>query len=284
MDNGPSSSSELELVDSHAHVDMPEFDSDRSGMLTRAQAAGVCNILAIGGGPSALASAVPFAESYDWIFAAAGIHPHEAKLAARAHYDELTNVAKHPKFLALGEIGLDYHYDHSPRDLQQRVFIEQLELARRWSCPIIIHCREAWADCLAILDQHWRASGLGGIFHCFSGTLEEARRGIEMGFMISFAGNATYPKAQNLREVAAALPLESILIETDSPFLAPQPFRGRRNEPAFVAEVARTLAPVRNLAPQEFAAATSANFRRFFRLPRGVTPKQAGGRRLEVQS
>jgi TatD DNase family protein len=278
MDNGSSSSSELELVDSHAHVDMPEFDSDRSGMLTRAQAAGVCNILAIGGGPGALASAVPFAERYDWIFAAAGIHPHEAKLATQAHYDELTDLAKHPKFLALGEIGLDYHYDHSPRDVQQRVFIDQFELARRSSCPIVIHCRQAWPDCLAILDQYWRASGLGGIFHCFSGTLEEARRGIEMGFMISFAGNATYPKAQNLREVAAALPLESILIETDSPFLAPQPFRGRRNEPAFVAEVARTLAPVRNLPAHEFAAATAANFRRFFGL------QGTAGRHSEVRA
>jgi TatD DNase family protein len=282
MQNGPSCSTELELIDSHAHVDMPEFDSDRADMLARAQAAGVCQILAIGGAPGALASALPFAERYDWIFAAAGIHPHEAKLATGAHYDELTSLAKHPKFLALGEIGLDYHYDHSPRDVQQRVFTEQLELARNAKRPIIIHCREAWPDCLAILDQHWRASGLGGIFHCFSGTLEEARRGTEMGFIISFAGNVTYPKAQNLRDVATALPLESILIETDSPFLAPQPFRGRRNEPAFVAEVARTLAPVRNLAPQDFAAATSANFRRFFRLPCGVTSKHIRSR-LEVQ-
>jgi TatD DNase family protein len=264
MENVPSSSAQLELVDSHAHVDMSEFDSDRTDMLARAQAAGVRQILAIGGAPGALASSIPFAENYDWIFAAAGIHPHEAKLASLAHYDELANLAKHPKFLAWGEIGLDYHYDHSPRDVQQRVFTEQLDLARVAAKPVIIHCREAWPDCLALLDQHWRSSGLGGIFHCFSGTLEEARRGTEMGFLISFAGNVTYPKAQNLREVAAALPLESILIETDSPFLAPQPFRGRRNEPAFVAEVARTLAPVRNLAPQQVAAATAANFRRFF--------------------
>jgi len=267
MENGPSTPAQLELVDSHAHVDMSEFDSDRADMLARAQAAGVRQILAIGGAPGALASALPFAERYEWIYAAAGIHPHEAKLATQAHYDELANLAKHPKFVAWGEIGLDYHYDHSPRDVQQRVFIEQLELAGRASCPVIIHCREAWPDCLALLEKHWRPSGLGGIFHCFSGTLEEARRGTEMGFLISFAGNVTYPKAQNLREVAAALPLESILIETDSPFLAPQCFRGRRNEPAFVAEVARTLAPVRNLAPHEIGAATAANFRAFFGLP-----------------
>lgn len=266
MENSPSSPTPLELVDSHAHVDMAEFDADRADMLARAQAAGVRNILAIGGAPGALASSISFAERYDWIYAAAGIHPHEAKLATPAHYYELAKLAQHPKFLALGEIGLDYHYDHSPRDIQQRVFIDQLELARRAGRPIIIHCREAWPDCLALIDQHWRSSGLGGIFHCFSGTLEEARRGTQMGFMISFAGNVTYPKAQNLRDVAAALPLESILIETDSPFLTPQPFRGKRNEPAFVAEVARTLATVRNLALQEFAAATAENFRRFFRL------------------
>jgi TatD DNase family protein len=267
MENGTSSPAQLELVDSHAHVDMSEFDSDRADMLARAQAAGVRQILAIGGAPGALASALPFAERYDWIYAAAGIHPHEAKLATPAHYDELVKLAKHPKFLAWGEIGLDYHYDHSPRDVQQRVFTEQFERARVAAKPIIIHCRKAWPDCLALLEKHWSSSGMGGIFHCFSGTLEEARRGIEMGFLISFAGNVTYPKAQNLRDVAAALPLESILIETDSPFLAPQPFRGRRNEPAFVAEVARTLAPVRNLAPQQVAAATAANFRRFFCLP-----------------
>ena len=266
MENGPSSTAQLELVDSHAHVDMSEFDSDRSEMLARAQAAGVRRILAVGGAPGALSSSIPFADRYEWIYAAAGIHPHEARLAAPAHYDELTNLANHPKFLAWGEIGLDYHYDHSPRDVQRRVLSDQLELARRARKPIVIHCREAWPDCLALLDQLWRSSGLGGIFHCYSGTIEEARHGLDMGFLISFAGNATYPKAQNLRDVAAALPLESILIETDSPFLAPQPFRGRRNEPAYVAEVARTLAPVRNLAPQELAAATSANFRRFFRL------------------
>jgi TatD DNase family protein len=277
MEQGSSSPVQLELVDSHAHVDMSEFDSDRADMLARAQAAGVRQILAIGGAPGALASAVPFAERYDWIYAAAGIHPHEARLAMPAHYEELANLAKHPKSLAWGEIGLDYHYDHSPRDVQQRVFIEQLELARGAGRPVIIHCREAWPDCLALLEKHWSSSSLGGIFHCFSGTLEGARCGMEMGFLISFAGNVTYPKAQNLRDLASALPLESILIETDSPFLAPQPFRGRRNEPAFVAELARTLAPVRNLAPHELAAATAANFRRFFRL------SEIGSRRLQMR-
>jgi TatD DNase family protein len=259
----------LELVDSHAHIDASEFDTDRDAMLARARAAGVETILAIGGGgadPASLATSIPFAERHDWIYAAAGIHPHEAQLATPAHYDVLSRLASHPRFLAWGEIGLDYHYDHSPRDVQQRVFLEQLDLARAAGLPVILHCRDAWADCLAVLDAHWRTSGLGGIFHCFTGTLDEARRGIEMGFLVSFAGNVTFPKAQNLRTVAAALPLASILIETDSPFLAPQPHRGRRNEPAYVAEVARTLGPVRDLAPTEFASAAAANFRRFFGL------------------
>jgi len=251
---------------------MSEFDADRQEMLERARAAGVRNILAIGGSPGALGSAIPFAERYDWIYAAGGIHPHEAKLATPVYYDELGALARHPKFIGWGEIGLDYHYDHSPRDVQERVFIEQLDLARHAGKPVIIHCREAWEDCLGILARHWRSSGLGGIFHCFTGTIEEARRGIEMGFLVSFAGNSTYPKAQNLREVASALPLESILIETDAPFLAPQGFRGRRNEPSFVAEVARMLAPVRNLAPHEFAAATTANFWRFFALAKMGSP------------
>ena len=224
--------------------------------------------------PRRSARRCPFAEQFPWIYAAAGIHPHEARLATQAHYDTLSRIAAHPRFLGWGEIGLDYHYDHSPRDVQQRVFTDQLQLARAARCPVILHCRDAWPDCLAALEAHWRSSGLGGIFHCFTGTIEEARRGIDMGFLISFAGNVTFPKAQSLRDVAAAVPLASLLIETDSPFLAPQPHRGRRNEPAFVADVARTLGPVRDLAPAEVARATSENFRRFFGLER--TPGAAG--------
>ena len=204
----------LELVDSHAHLDVSDFDSDREAMLARAQAAGVETILAIGGGgadPAALGSSLPFAEQHSWIYAAAGIHPHEARLATPAHYDTLSRIAAHPRFLGWGEIGLDYHYDHSPRDVQQRVFADQLHLARASRCPVILHCRDAWPDCLAALEAHWRSSGLGGIFHCFTGTIEEARRGIDMGFLISFAGNVTFPKAQSLRDVAAARPVPPAL-------------------------------------------------------------------------
>jgi len=194
------------------------------------------------------------------------MHPHEARHATDAHYVELDRLARNPRLIAWGEIGLDYHYDHSPRELQAEVFRHQLAQARAARKPVIIHCREAWPDCLKILEEDWRSSGLGGIFHCFAGTLDEARRGMEMGFLISFAGNVTYPKAQNLRDVAREIPLEQMLVETDSPFLAPQPHRGRRNEPAYVAEVAQSIGNVRDLPATEVAQMTSANFRRFFGL------------------
>jgi TatD DNase family protein len=260
----------MDLIDSHAHIDFPQFADDREAMLQRACDAGVGTLLAIGTGPGPekLDAAIPFAEQHDWIYTSVGIHPHEAKEVTPQHLDELARLARHPKVIAWGEIGLDYFYDHSPRDVQARVFRSQMELARAAKLPIIIHCRDAWDDCLALIEQHWRPTGLAGILHCFTGTFGHAKRGLDMGFLISFAGNATYPKTQNIRDVAKEIPLDRILIETDSPFLAPQPYRGKRNEPAYVAEVAKTLATVRNLAPEEIAAATAANFRRFFRIAR----------------
>ena len=260
----------MELVDSHAHIDFPQFADDREAMLERARVAGVSALLAIGTGPGPekLDSALPFADQYDWIYASIGIHPHEAKQVTPQHLEQLAILAKHPKVIAWGEIGLDYFYDHSPRDVQHQVFRHQMALARDAKLPIIIHCRDAWPDCLALIEEVWRPTGIGGILHCFTGTIEEARRGLDAGFMISFAGNSTYPKTQHIRDVAREVPLDRILIETDSPYLAPQPYRGRRNEPAYVAEVARTLASVRNLSPEELAASTTANFRRFFHLVR----------------
>jgi TatD DNase family protein len=260
----------MDLIDSHAHIDFPQFAEDREAMLQRARAAGVSTLLAIGTGPGPekLDAAIPFAEQHDWIYTSVGIHPHEAKEVSRQHLDELARLAQHPKVIAWGEIGLDYFYDRSPRDVQATVFRSQMELAHTAKLPIILHCRDAWDDCLALIEQHWRPTGLAGILHCFTGTFGHAKRGLDMGFLISFAGNATYPKTQNIRDVAKEIPLDRILIETDSPFLAPQPYRGKRNEPAYVAEVAKTLATVRNLAPEEIAAATAANFRRFFRIAR----------------
>jgi TatD DNase family protein len=258
----------MDLIDSHAHVDFPQFDDDRDAMLERARAAGVNTILAIGvgPGPEKLDAAVPYAEAHDWIYTTVGIHPHEAKQVTSEHLETLARLANHPKVIAWGEIGLDYFYDHSPRDVQQRVFRAQMELAHAAKLPLIIHCRDAWSDCLDILDEYWKPTGLGGILHCFTSTIEDARRGVDMGFMVSFTGNLTYPKAQNIRDVAKDLPLEKILIETDSPYLAPQAVRGKRNEPAYVAEVAKALANVRDLGTEETAAATAENFRRFFHL------------------
>jgi TatD DNase family protein len=260
----------MQLIDSHAHIDFPQFDADRDAMLTRAQAAGVTTLLAIGTGPGPekLDAALPYAEAKDWIYTTVGIHPHEAKEVTPAHLDTLARLAQHPKVIAWGEIGLDYFYDHSPRDLQERVFRQQMELAHAAKLPIIIHCRDAWHDCLALLKEVWKPTGLGGILHCFTSTLEDAHRGIDMDFLVSFTANITYPKAQNIRDVAKALPLEKVLIETDSPYLAPQPVRGKRNEPAYVAEVAKVLANVRDLPVEAIAAQTTENFWRFFPIAR----------------
>src|ERR1700756_298214 len=243
----------MELIDSHAHIDGPQFAEDRDAMLTRARAAGVSTILAIGTGPGPekLDAALPYAEAHDWIYTTVGIHPHEAREVTPAHLDTLARLALHPKVIAWGEIGLDYFYDHSPRDIQKRAFRDQMELARAAKLPLIIHCRDAWSECLDMLAERWKPTGLGGVLHCFTGTLEDAQRGLDMGFLVSFTGNLTYPKAQNIRDVAKALPLKNILIETDSPYLAPQAFRGKRNEPAYVVEVAKALANVRDLGTEE---------------------------------
>jgi TatD DNase family protein len=268
----------MKIIDSHAHLEFPQFDEDRDAMLTRAREAGVETLLAIGSGtgPERLNAAIPFAEQHDWIYATIGIHPHEAKEATEEHFARLDELAHHPRVIAWGEMGLDYYYDHSPRDVQQQVFRRQLVQARAAKLPIIIHCRDAWDDCLAIIEQDWKSSGLGGILHCFTGTPADARRGLDMGFMVSFAGNVTYPKMQRLRDVARELPLDRLLTETDSPFLPPQGRRGKRNEPAFVVEVAQALANVRNLGSEEVAGITAENFRRFFRLSARSNQAQPG--------
>ena len=237
-------------------------------MLERARAEGVRRVLAIGSGTGTnrLDAAIPFAEQRDWIYATVGIHPHDVNEVSEETFAKLETLAGHPRVIGWGEMGLDYHYDHVAPELQQRVFRRQLEQASAAKLPIIIHCRDAWPDCLEILEQDWRRTGLGGIFHCFSGKREEARRGLEMGFLISFAANVTYPKAQAIRDVARDVPLDQMLTETDSPFLPPQARRGKRNEPAYVVEVARALGNVRNLPAEEIAATTTANFSRLFGL------------------
>src|SRR5215831_2435166 len=272
----------MQIIDSHAHLEGEAFAEDGAAMLERARAAGVETILAIGSGTSPVEridAAISFAEQHDWIYATVGVHPHDAAVATEEHSAALAKLAKHPRVIAWGEMGLDYYYDHSPRDVQQQVFRRQLALARAAKQPIVIHCRDAWEDCLAILEEDWRSSGLGGIFHCFTATMEEARRGLDMGFLISFAGNVTYPKMRHLQDVARDLPLDRILTETDSPFLSPQIRRGKRNEPTYVVEVAKALAHVRNLPVEEVASSTAANFRTFFRLNVPAAPGHREGAR-----
>ncbi len=256
-------------VDSHAHLDDKAFDADREQVIERARAAGVGLMVAIGGGdgPDDLACSLPFAEKHSDIYATVGIHPHVAAKAEACHFDALLAAATLPKVLAVGEIGLDYFYDHSPREVQQQVFARQLEVARQVQRPIVIHCRDAWPDLTRLIESHWKSSGLGGVLHCFGGTREDAFRYLDWGFVISFAGNVTFKRAENLRAVAREIPLDRLLTETDAPYLAPVPHRGDRNEPAFVVETANALAALRGLEPAEFAAQTVANFHRFFRLP-----------------
>jgi TatD DNase family protein len=262
------------FVDSHAHIEMEQFNPDRAAVLQRARDAGVETIVAIGSGtgPGSLDCGIQLAEKHEFIYATIGIHPHEAKLANEADFIELEQLAKRPKVIAWGEIGLDYFYDHSPRDVQGQVFLKQLEMARTAKLPVVIHCRpsdgsdNAWEDCLNLLRDQWSPHGLGGILHCFTGGWGHAKRALDMGFMISFAGNVTFPKAQQIRDAAKEVPLDRMLIETDSPFLAPVPNRGKRNEPAFVKEVARQLGELRGLSTEEIGAQTAQNFYRFFSL------------------
>ena len=276
------------MIDSHAHLDSARYDEDRDALLVRAWNAGVRTILSIGigEGPDTMHQALDLARAYarrsgvPKIYATAGVHPHEARLADDAAYAKLDQLLSQPEVLACGEIGLDYYYDHSPRDEQKSVFARQMEIAAANRKPIIIHCRpsdnstNAWDDTLDVLESQWAPTALGGILHCFTGEWTHARRAMDLGFLISFAGNITFPKAQPIRDVLAQVPLDKILIETDAPFLAPVPNRGKRNEPAWVAEVAAKIAEVKSIVPEEAALRTTENFHRFFGT--AVTAEKAG--------
>ncbi len=240
----------MRLVDSHCHLDDDQFDEDRAQVIERALSAGVERMMTI--------DAPEFCEKYEFIYSTVGVHPHEA---SKADLERIRELVRHPKALAVGEIGLDYHYDFSPRDVQRRVFEEQLSIAASAQKPVVIHTREAWEDTMAVL-RGW--SG-GGIMHCFTGTPDQAREALDAGFHLAFGGVVTFPKANEVREAARLTPDDRLLVETDCPYLAPVPFRGKRNEPAFIAETARRLAEIRGRTPEEIGELTAENFERLLR-------------------
>ncbi len=272
------------LIDSHAHVDSERYAEDRSAMLKRAWEAGVGTVLAIGIGEQAdgmhraldLCRRFNGQEDIPRLYASAGIYPHNTQQASHAVLDKLDGLLAEPEVIACGEIGLDYYHEGAPHAVQREGLIRQLEIAAARRRPILIHCRPkddvaeaaagAWGDLFEVLEEHWQATGLGGIMHCFGGGWEQAQQSLDLGFLISFAGNLTYPKARPLRELAAQLPLDGLLVETDAPWLAPAARRGQRNEPAWVVETARALAKLLGVDEEEIASATTKNFNRLFHL------------------
>lgn len=258
------------FIDSHCHIDGEQFDADRDEVVQRARDAGVAAMLNIGtGDPHSddFRRAVAVAEKYQNVYATVGVHPHDAKLyndKAEAHLVELVNSSQ--KVIAWGEIGLDYYYDHSPRDVQVEVFTRQIRKARELNLPIIIHSRDADDETVGILTEECSYNGFRGIMHCFGGTAPMAEALMKLGFLISFAGNVTFKKADNLRDAARVVPLDRLLIETDCPFLTPVPFRGKRNEPAYVVHTAAFLAEFYQIDPDVLAARTTKNFLDFFKI------------------
>jgi TatD DNase family protein len=252
------------LVDSHCHVDMPQFDPDRKEAVGRAREAGVREMLIVGGVDEEQGHrrALRVAQELE-MPASAGIHPHEAKLATEAIYDELRGLARDRKIVAIGEVGLDFHYDYSPRPQQREAFRRQVRLAREVGLPVIVHTREADEETAALLEEEG-AGETGGVIHCFTGGRELARRALALGFYISFSGIVAFPRSEVIQEVARTMPLDRLLVETDSPFLAPPPHRGKRNEPAFVVDVAKKVASIRGVALEDIARAAVASYERLF--------------------
>jgi TatD DNase family protein len=262
------------LTDTHTHLDFPQFDDDREQVIERAANAGVGTIVNVGADLASSQAAVALAEAYPQIYAAVGVHPHDAKTVTGEMLKELRALALHPKVVAIGEIGLDFFRDLSPRDQQRQAFQKQLALASEIGKPVIIHDRDAHSEIMTIL-RHWiessrKPSAIShqpvGVLHCFSGDLAMAQEAIKMGFYISVAGPVTFKNAQGLRELVRQLPLEKLLVETDCPYLTPQPHRGKRNEPAYVKFVAQEVARVKGVTLEEVARVTSDNARALFAL------------------
>jgi len=258
------------LIDTHAHLDDARYDGDREAMIARAREAGVGTFITIGCDLATSRAAVELADRYPFVYASIGVHPHEVRHIDDGWYDEFRRLARHPKVVAYGEIGLDYHYNHSPPKLQRERFREQIQLARELKLPVVIHTREAQEDTIAILKEE-QAADVGGVFHCFTGDAWLAKDGLGLGFYLSFSGVVTFQNATMLREIVTTIPMDRILIETDCPYLTPAPHRGKRNEPAYVRLVAETIASVKSTASpvsvDEVGRLTSANACRLFKLP-----------------
>jgi TatD DNase family protein len=281
----------MPLTDTHAHLDFyNETPTERDEVLRRAYDAGVETILAIGigEGPATMHQALEIADAakgpgLPQVYASVGIHPQEAANASNDALHKLTRLGRQDRCIAIGEIGLDYYHSDNPAvAVQQQAFVAQMRVAAEFRKPIVIHCRtselatpqakekfgaaDAWEDLLALVGEHWTPTGLGGIMHCFSGSVEQAERSLEAGFYLSFAGNLTYPKSQAIRDAAVVAPMDRILVETDAPFLAPIPLRGQRNEPAMMVHTAAALAGLRGISIEELGAVTTGNFERLFSL------------------
>jgi TatD DNase family protein len=253
------------MIDTHAHLDGEAFQEDQAEVIARARANGVSTIINIGFNKETIASTMALAEKYDFIYAAVGWHPQDAKDMTDADFDQIRELCAHPKVVAIGEIGLDYYWDTSPKDVQHTVFRRQIRLARELGKPIIIHNRDAHDDVVRILREE-NAAEVGGIMHCYSGSWEIAKMCLDMNFYISFGGPVTFKNAKQPKEVLKQVPLDRLLIETDSPYLCPDPFRGKRNESAYVKYVAEAAAALKEMPVEELAAITSTNAKRIFGL------------------
>ena len=252
------------FFDTHAHYDDEQFDADRDAVLGAMPESGVGRILNPGCTVESSRAAVALAERYDWVYAAVGLHPENCAGAGEAEFAAVAALAAHPKVVAIGEIGLDYYWKEVPRDLQKEVFRAQLQLAKVLDLPVIVHDREAHADCLAIVREF---PGVRGVFHCYSGSAEDAKTLVKLGWHLSFTGTITFKNARKAPEVIAAVPLERIMVETDAPYMAPTPFRGKRCDSRYVYRMAETIAEIKGLTPAEVEQATTENGKALFAIP-----------------
>ncbi len=257
----------MHLVDSHCHLDDSQFDVDRAAVIERARQVGLKYVLAIGtgNGPPDLEAAVRLADSYRFIYASVGVHPNDVAKIDQHTLSNLKGLLQHPKVKALGEIGFDYHWG-VPKEMQTPVFIRQLEIAADARMPVVIHTRDAWVDTIEILRTYWQPTDLPCVMHCFTGNAEAARECLDLGFHLAFGGVTTFPKAAEIREAVRVTPADRLLLETDSPYLAPMAYRGKRNEPSFVVHTAEVIANIRGISVEELGAQTTSNFEQIFQI------------------